>query len=285
MPEPLINLLAAVWTDTLVLAADLTEDEWNRSTDCPGWSVKDHVAHMIGTEHMLEGEQPPPADIGDAAHVRNDIGTFNEQWVAVYRDRPGKEALDDFRVITDRRLATLRALPAEEWEKEGFTPEGPGPYRQFMEIRVFDCWFHDQDMREALNRQGFLEGPAADLSLGRIPPKGLPYVVGRRPARRKGRVWCSTSRARRRSSPRSRSRAAPRCSTHLPPIRRPRSPWTGVRSAGSRVGAGTATGPVSPEPCKSAAMSNSVTVCSTTWRSRSRWLVSNGVRSTRGSVR
>ncbi|MDZ4828190.1 MAG: maleylpyruvate isomerase family mycothiol-dependent enzyme [Actinomycetota bacterium] len=180
MPEPLINLLAAVWTDTLVLAADLTEDEWNRSTDCPGWSVKDHVAHMIGTENMLEGEQPPPADIGDAAHVRNDIGTFNEQWVAVYRDRPGKEALDDFRVITDRRLATLRALPAEEWEKEGFTPEGPGPYRQFMEIRVFDCWFHDQDMREALNRQGFLEGPAADLSLGRIPPKGLPYVVGKK---------------------------------------------------------------------------------------------------------
>ena len=40
-----------------------------------------------------------------------------------------------------------------------------------MAIRVFDCWYHDQDIREALERPGFLEGPVADLSLGRIPPK------------------------------------------------------------------------------------------------------------------
>ncbi len=49
-----------------------------------------------------------------------------------------------------------------------------------MEIRVFDCWYHDQDMREALGKPGLLEGPVADLSLGRIPPKGLPYVVGKK---------------------------------------------------------------------------------------------------------
>ena len=49
-----------------------------------------------------------------------------------------------------------------------------------MAIRVFDCWYHDQDIREALGRPGYLEGPVADLSLGRIPPKGLPYVVGKK---------------------------------------------------------------------------------------------------------
>ena len=49
-----------------------------------------------------------------------------------------------------------------------------------MAIRVFDCWYHDQDIREALDRPGYLEGPVADLSLGRIPPKGLPYVVGKK---------------------------------------------------------------------------------------------------------
>src|SRR6202142_244533 len=58
--------------------------------------------------------------------------------------------------------------------------KGPGPYRLFMAIRVFDCWYHDQDIREALGRPGYLEGPVADLSLGRIPPKGLPYVVGKK---------------------------------------------------------------------------------------------------------
>ena len=63
-------------------------------------------------------------------------------------------------------------MSTEDWDREGFTPEGPGPYRQFMEIRVFDCWYHDQDIREAVDRPGFLEGPVADLSIGRIPPQG-----------------------------------------------------------------------------------------------------------------
>src|SRR5207244_31258 len=69
-----------------------------------------------------------------------------------------------------------------DWDREGFTPEGPGPYRQFMAIRVFDCWYHDQDIREALDEPGYLDGPVADLTLGRIPPKGLPYVVGKKAA-------------------------------------------------------------------------------------------------------
>ena len=55
-----------------------------------------------------------------------------------------------------------------------------------MEIRVFDCWFHDQDIREALERPGLLEGSAADLSVGRIPPKALPYVVGKKAAAPQG---------------------------------------------------------------------------------------------------
>ncbi len=92
----------------------------------------------------------------------------------------GPQLLDEFRAVTGRRLETLRALTPEQWDAEGFTPEGPGPYRQFMAIRVFDCWYHDQDIREALGRPGFLEGEVADLSLARIPPKGLGYIVGKK---------------------------------------------------------------------------------------------------------
>jgi hypothetical protein len=57
-----------------------------------------------------------------------------------------------------------------------------------MAIRVFDCWYHDQDIREALGRPGFLEGDVADLSLARIPAKGLGYVVGKKAAARPGSV-------------------------------------------------------------------------------------------------
>jgi uncharacterized protein (TIGR03083 family) len=178
--EPAIDLLRQTWDDVVALCGDLRDDQWKQPTDLPGWSVQDNIAHMIGTEMMLQGEQAPLADIGHAPYVRNDIGKFNEQWVVLYRNRSGADTLADFRRVTQRRLDALEQLPAEKWDEEGFTPEGPGPYRQFMEIRVFDCWFHDQDIREALDRPGFLDSPAADLSVGRIPPKGLPYIVGKK---------------------------------------------------------------------------------------------------------
>ncbi len=181
MAEPLIARLDETWRDIVELGADLDAVQWSLPTECPGWSVFDNVAHMIGTERMLMGERPSAdAGAGDAPHVRNDIGKANEQWIATYRDWDGPKLLDEFRAVTGRRLDALRALTQTEWDAEGFTPEGPGPYRNFMAIRVFDCWYHDQDIREAIDRPGFLEGPAADLSLARIPAKGLGYVVGKK---------------------------------------------------------------------------------------------------------
>jgi uncharacterized protein (TIGR03083 family) len=184
MAEEVIAQLADVWRDIEHLCDGLTEEQWGTATDCPGWSVQDNVAHMIGTERMLLGEQPgaETAGAGDAAHVRNDIGKVNEQWIATYRSWDGARVLDEFRAVTTRRLDALRALTPEEWDKEGFTPEGPGPYRRFMEIRVFDCWYHDQDIREALGRPGYLDGPVADTAVARVRDKALGYVVGKKAA-------------------------------------------------------------------------------------------------------
>jgi uncharacterized protein (TIGR03083 family) len=176
--EPLIESLATVWASITDVCNGRSAAAWDTATECPGWTVKDNVAHMIGTERMLLGEQPE-ASTTDAAHIRNDIGRMNEQWVAMCRERPGGDVLAAFVDVTQRRLAALRAMTTEEWDKEGFTPEGPGPYRQFMAIRVFDCWFHEQDIREALGQPGDLDGPVAKLSIERIA-RGLPYVVGKK---------------------------------------------------------------------------------------------------------
>jgi uncharacterized protein (TIGR03083 family) len=189
-PEPLIERLDEVWRDVADLCDGLTAQQWATPTECPGWTVFDNVAHMIGTERLLDGDRPSAgADpSADAPHVRNDIGRANEQWIEAYRGWDGADLLAEFRTVTARRLDTLRAMSAEQWDAEGFTPEGPGPYRQFMAIRVFDCWYHDQDIREALGEPGFLEGDVADLSLARIPAKGLGYVVGKKAAAPPGTV-------------------------------------------------------------------------------------------------
>ena len=70
------------------LAASLAPGDWERPTACPGWSVKDNLAHVIGTEAMLAGRPLPEVELGDASHLRNDIARFNEHWVESYRRGP-----------------------------------------------------------------------------------------------------------------------------------------------------------------------------------------------------
>ena len=56
---------------------------------------------------------------------------------------------------------------------------GEAPFREFLAVRVFDSWIHEQDMRRALDRPGHLAGPVVDLSMGRMT-KAMPFVVGKK---------------------------------------------------------------------------------------------------------
>src|SRR4051812_75875 len=110
MTEPMIDLLDAVWRDIADLCGGLTDEEWGRPTECPGWSVKDNVAHMIGTERMLMGQKPGTDPLDSPDFVRNDIGRANQQWVDEYSVLPGDEVLEAFVSVTSQRLDELRAL-------------------------------------------------------------------------------------------------------------------------------------------------------------------------------
>lgn len=185
MSEPVIDLLETEWRAIADLCAELEEVDWDRPTECPGWTVRDNLSHIVGTERMLLGDQPPELPEGDYPHVRDAIGEFNERWVEASRARPGPEILAEFRDVTARRLDMLRAMTTEDFDQVGFTPIGEGPYRLFMQIRVFDCWTHEQDMRSATGRSGHLEGPIAEHSV-RWLTRGMPMVVGKRAAAEEG---------------------------------------------------------------------------------------------------
>jgi uncharacterized protein (TIGR03083 family) len=173
--------LAETWVSIDTLAQTLTPEQWASSTDCPGWTVRDHVAHLVGTESMLAGHPAPPgaADDEAPAHVRNDIGRLNELWVAALRGRDTADVLAEFRRVTGERLEALRRRPEEEWDAPSWTPVGQDTYRRFMQIRVFDCWVHEQDVRRAVGRPGHLDGPAAEQAIDEIE-RSLGYVVGKK---------------------------------------------------------------------------------------------------------
>lgn len=177
--QAVVDALEEIWASTVTACRGLAPEDWQAPTDCPGWMVRDHLSHVIGTERMLLGDAAPPPVDPLPEYVHNRIGEMNEPWVAERRRRPGDELVAEFSAVTARRLAELRGFGSERFDLVGWSPIGDVPYRQFMEIRAFDCWIHEQDIRRALGRPGGRGGAGEALTIARTV-MNLPYVVGRR---------------------------------------------------------------------------------------------------------
>ena len=176
--DRVVELLGAQWSEIAGLLAGLDDEEWSRPA-LPGWDVHDVVAHLIGTERSLSGAALPDIPPEPGAHVRNDIGKVNEAWICELRDRPHADLLADFRAVTGKRLASLRAMSVDDFNAPSWTPAGNATYARFMQIRIFDCWMHEQDIRAAVQRPGNESGAAAEQALDEVVV-ALGYIVGKR---------------------------------------------------------------------------------------------------------
>jgi uncharacterized protein (TIGR03083 family) len=183
--EPVIDQMAQVWSSTVKACDRLGIGQWDEPTDCPGWTVKDQLSHLIGIERMILGDPSPPALAEVPMHVTNSFGELNEVWVDARRSVPGGEVLDEFVEVTHRRLDDLRAMPQAKFDEVGWSPLGEVPYREFMQTRILDSWAHEQDVRRAVGRPGGRNGVGEAAVLDRCE-QSMPYVVGKRVAPRDG---------------------------------------------------------------------------------------------------
>lgn len=178
--DRIVGLLREEWSCIARLLESLPGDAW-AAPALPGWDVHDVVAHLVGGERMLAGaERPagvPGSEIG--GHVHNEIARLNEDWVVALRHRSPVELLADFRAVTAERLAALEQMSAVDFDAPSWTPVGQSTYGRFMQIRVFDAWMHEQDIRAATGRPGHDSGPVAEESLGEVIG-ALGYIVGKR---------------------------------------------------------------------------------------------------------
>jgi uncharacterized protein (TIGR03083 family) len=145
--------------------------------------VHDVIAHLIGVESMLQGVDTPDADIDvfTLKHVRNDIGVMNERWVRKLRAVSAAELLEQFRATTAERRKALSVISNDAWTELTATPAGPDSYGRFMRVRIFDCWMHEHDIRDALREPAGvseLVGPAAELALDEVAAS-MGFVVGK----------------------------------------------------------------------------------------------------------
>ena len=177
--------LFAVWDDIDTLTAEFEDVQWRAQTPLPGWNVHDVVAHLIGAESMLQGADTPDADIDVSTlkHVRNDVGVMNERWVRKLRGDQRRRAAREV-PRDDRRTAkgAVRSVQRRSGTKSPRRRPGPDSYGRFMRVRTFDCWMHDQDIRDAVDRPAtdavISVGPAAELALDEIAAS-MGFVVGK----------------------------------------------------------------------------------------------------------
>ncbi|MBT2384849.1 maleylpyruvate isomerase family mycothiol-dependent enzyme [Streptomyces sp. ISL-11] len=173
------------WTHSIEaiheLVTPLAEGDWNRATECPGWSVRDVVSHVIGVESEMLGEPRPIHSLPrDLYHVTDEFTRYIEVQVDVRRCHTALEMTSELDLIIIRRCRQLR--------NESRGPQTPIRWplgtsnEQSLERtlvrRTFDVWTHEQDLRRALGVPGNLDSPAAVISRDFLLD-ALPKVVAK----------------------------------------------------------------------------------------------------------
>lgn len=176
-----VRHLIQQWNHLDELLAGLKKDDWTVPTALPGWSVRDVVAHVAGTEHLLSGEPVPDIDLpaSASAHVHNPIGELNEKFVHEARSLAVEDAFADFREAIAARTGQLAEMTAEDLEALTDSPVGRVPFRRFLGVRVFDCWAHEDDIRQALGMQHRLGGGTGQFAAQEIV-RALPRIIGKK---------------------------------------------------------------------------------------------------------
>ena len=126
------------------------------------------------------GEDSPP--VAHLAHVDDDFSAMVEAPVELRRNHTPTQIRAELAETLANRRQALEELGPDGFDAESWTPAGPGTYRDFMLIRVFDLWMHEQDVRHGLDLPGHLTGPVVESVLRHNVAKALPMIVGKRAA-------------------------------------------------------------------------------------------------------
>lgn len=170
--QPVVDHLQRCWASLDDVVDQLTGDQWTTRSLCPDWTVRGVLVHLGAVEHMLLGEAP--GSMPDALPFEK-VG----EWMQSVSSLGDHEVLGRYRQVIAARKDELAAMDDDDFALPCMTPVGPGTYGRFMDVRVFDFWVHEQDVRTPLGMPGHESGPAAEVAIREIE-MSLGYIVGKK---------------------------------------------------------------------------------------------------------
>ncbi|MEU4209762.1 maleylpyruvate isomerase family mycothiol-dependent enzyme [Streptomyces sp. NPDC026206] len=169
--HPSLQPAIDAWTHSIEsineLVKLLAESDWNRATECPGWSVRDVVSHVIGIECEMLGDPRPIHTLPrDLRHVTDEFSRYIEVQVDVRRCHTAPEMTSELEYTIIRRSRQLRndQRPPQTPVRWPLGTTTERTLERTLMLRAFDVWTHEQDLRRALGMPGNLDSPAAALT-------------------------------------------------------------------------------------------------------------------------
>ncbi|MFD1824720.1 maleylpyruvate isomerase family mycothiol-dependent enzyme [Mumia zhuanghuii] len=178
-----LSLYVDAWAEsaerTLALLANLPAEAWAAPTGCPGWTVRDVVAHLAALESELShtGRGGPSEFHAVGSEVE---AAYTEAGVRQRDDMSTAELLDELRIAVAVRRDVLATVPEDPRAPAEDTPGGIGWSNEvLLRNRMIDMWVHEQDIRVAAGVAGGYDGKAAVLVVSGFL-LALPYVLAKK---------------------------------------------------------------------------------------------------------
>jgi len=163
-PRPVMvaDLFAEILDGLLELLSGLEASDWEESTVCTGWTVKDVALHLLGVEisnlsSRRDGHRQG-ASVDSWAELVVLINSWNAEWVRVAR-RISPPLLIDLLQITGRQMNDyFHTLdPYQTGDPVSWVGPQPAPVWLDLAREFTERWHHQQHIRDATCQPGFKE--------------------------------------------------------------------------------------------------------------------------------
>jgi len=169
-------LLPRLRSELAALLTSLTDGDWAQPTSCPGWSVHDVAAHLLGVElgNLSARRDRWGLGPGEGENLDTWLNRFNQQWVdAARRISPALliELINVAGLRFEEYLATLD-LDATGGPVPWATGSDPAPVWLDVAREYMERYVHQQQIRDATRRPPLgaaFTGPVLETAAHALP--------------------------------------------------------------------------------------------------------------------
>jgi uncharacterized protein (TIGR03083 family) len=149
----------------------LGDAEWRRATECPGWTVRDMMAHVVGASVLMAVRQLRYGRANKSRFGGNDLDAMNEFQIRLQDQLGNADLVDELERVVEPSIAGRRWRA--RWLGRASVPVAPGgstapgmPDRLTMaELCTItytrDAWLHRLDIARAIDAELIVD-PAVD---------------------------------------------------------------------------------------------------------------------------